>query len=106
MGLNAFMGKHTGVASDPVRSGRTARFVLGIVITFAAWAVLVYYAIELGSQVRSGNAEAWVLLVIAVVGAICCLFLSLLLGTRIVETTRAERAARPPHPAGGRRARR
>jgi len=102
----ASMGKHTGVAAEPGKRGRAAGSIAGIVVTFAAWAALVYYAIHLGSQVRSGNGSAWALLVIAILGAVCCLFLALLLGTRIVEAPRGERAARPPRVAGGRRARR
>lgn len=100
------MGKHTGVAADPGKRGRTVRATLGIVVTLAAWAVLVYYAIQLGSQVRSGNSGAWALLAIAVVGAVCCLFLCLLLSTRTLDGIRAEREARPPHTPGGRRAKR
>lgn len=100
------MGKHTGAVADPGKRGRTVRAALGIVATLVAWAILVYYAIQLGSQVRSGNSGAWALLAVAVVGAVCCLFLSLLLGARVLDEVRAERVARPPHIAGGRRAKR
>ena len=100
------MGKHTGVAAEPRRRGRAGAAIAGIVVTFVAWAALVYYAIQLGSDVRSGNGSAWTLLAIAIVGAVCCLFLSLLLGTRVVEAARTSRAQRPPRVAGGRRAKR
>ncbi len=103
---NARMGKHTGVAAEPGKSGRAMSSIIGIVVTFAAWAALVYYAIQLGSDVRAGNGSAWALLAIAVVGAVCCLFLSLLLGARVVESARTRRAERPPRVAGGRRAKR
>jgi hypothetical protein len=72
--------------------------------TALAWAVLVYYAIQLGSDAKAGETAAWVLLAIATVGAIGCLFLALILGGRVYELLRGE-----PHPAavpGGRRARR
>jgi len=106
MSHNASMGKHTGVAAVPEKRGRARAAIIGIVVTFVAWAALVYYAIQLGSDVRSGNGGAWTLLVIAVVGAVCCLFLSLLLGARVVEAARTARAERPPRVTGGRRARR
>ena len=100
------MGKHTGVVADPGKRGRTVRAALGIVATLAAWAILVYYAIQLGSQVRSGDSGAWALLAVAAAGAACCLFLCLLLSARLLDEVRAERAARPPRATGGRRAKR
>lgn len=112
------VGKHSGPAPDRARMrrfrGRRLRFALAALGTFLAWAVLVYFAIQIGSQVReegSGSPTAWVLLVIALIGAVCCLFLALQLVGKLLDRNRpagaAEHDAAPaPRPVGGRRARR
>lgn len=98
------MGKHSGPAQDPGQGRRVSLSVLAAVATLLAWAVLVYFAIQIGTRIRGGNSGAWVLLVIAVIGAVACLFLALLIGGRLFEGART--AAHAPHPTGGRRVRR
>lgn len=105
------VGKHSGPAPQHPGRGRRRRLALAALGTFLAWLVLVYLAIKIGGQVRSGgsgDSVAWVLLVIAVIGAICCLFLALQIAGRVLASTRAEAEAEAahPHPVGGRRARR
>lgn len=97
------VGKHSRarVRRAPRQSpGRLLGLGLGVLATFAAWCVLVYYAIQLGPQARSGTMAAWALLLVATLGAIGCLFLALILGGRIVELIRG--ASRTPAVAGRR----
>ena len=101
------VGKHSGPAPAHPGRGRRVRLTLGALATFVAWVVLVYLAIQIGGQVRTGNARAWVLLVIATIGAVCCLFLALQLAGKVLADRTAAQAApsAPSHPAGGRRIR-
>jgi hypothetical protein len=98
------VGKHSGATVSGPSLRRLWGQVAGMLATVVAWVVLVYYAIQLGPDAKAGELGAWVLLVIATLGAIGCLFLALILGGRLYELLRGE-----PHPAtlsGGRRARR
>jgi hypothetical protein len=78
---------------------------LGITASIVAWGYLVYLAIDFGTAARDGDSHGWYFLALATIGAIACLFLALMLGTRLVTRFRA--SARPPEtprPPGGRRA--
>ena len=78
---------------------------LGITAAVVAWGYLVYLAIDFGTSARDGDSRGWFFLALATVGAIACLFVALMLGTRLVARLRAS-APRPPEPPtpGGRRA--
>jgi hypothetical protein len=96
----------------PRRTGRgrqVATYGLGTALTALAWCVLVYLAIQLGPDVKDGEPRAWVLMVVAAIGAMACLFLALILGGQLVAVLRGKVAA-PPRtsrtPPGGRRAKR
>ena len=120
------MSKHSGSHSAP-RSSRAARpasstpssavprskalvLALGITATLVAWGFLVFAAIDFGREARSGEPAAWWLLVLATVGAAACLFVTLILGTKVLDLLRPpsapEEATPPPapRPPGGRRA--
>jgi hypothetical protein len=79
---------------------------LGITATLVAWGFLVWAAIDFGGQARNGESAAWAFLALATVGATACLFLTLILGNKVLATLRA--VASPPVRAGavpgGRRA--
>lgn len=60
-----------------------------------AWGYLVYAAIDFGSHARRGESTAWAFLALAAVGAAACLFVALMLASRIVQ-----RLSSPPGPAG------
>ena len=78
---------------------------LGITAAVIAWGFLVYLAIDFGTSGRDGNATGWWLLIVATLGAIACLFVAMMLGTRLVARLRSGPApSGPPRPPGGRRA--
>ncbi|MEO7943547.1 MAG: hypothetical protein ABIR34_09120 [Marmoricola sp.] len=103
------MGRHTGesaqeesayVATKPPRR-KILVLALFVTITLVAWGVLVYAAIDFGGEARSGEPTAWVFLTVATLGAAACLFVTLMLGTRIVSLVQGRQA--PARPQGGRR---
>lgn len=72
-----------------------------------AWGYLVYAAIDFGSSARSGNASAWMLLILAGLGAAACLFVGLMLLSRLSAALGVTRSPGDPdeeRPVGGRRA--
>jgi hypothetical protein len=80
---------------------------LGITAAVVAWGYLVYLAIDFGTAARDGDATGWWMLALATIGAIACLFVGMLLGTRFVQRLRGGSAPQPPTPPrvpGGRRA--
>jgi hypothetical protein len=116
------VGKHTGERAVEVRSDdagfprrKILLLALGVTATLVAWGVLVYAAIDFGQEARSGEPTAWVLLALTTLGAAACLFVTLILGARILplvqgggQTTKpptvAAPPARPARPPGGHRA--
>jgi hypothetical protein len=114
-GKRAAPGRHTGQArldDSPTSdgggrggNGRLLLLALGITAAVVAWGYLVYLAIDFGTTARDGDGRAWWFLAVATIGAISCLFVALMLGTRLVRRIRASAATPgPPRPPGGRRA--
>jgi hypothetical protein len=106
------VGKHTGERAEeaPRRRPRARRIVvlsLATLVTLVAWGVLVFAAIDLGREARSGESTAWTFLVLAGVGAAACLFVALILVGRLVAVLRGREVAppRPPRVPGRRVAR-
>jgi hypothetical protein len=94
-------------SSPPGDGGRLPLLLLalGITATVVAWGYLVYLAIDFGRDGRDGDTTGWWMLALATVGAIACLFVAMVLSTRLVQRLRAAAApAAPPRPPGGRRA--
>ena len=83
-GHNAFMtqsGGHRGERASR-RSGPLLPLVgygVGVLVSAAAWLFLVKAAIDFGASARDGEDEAWWFLGLAVLGAILCLLLTLVL---------------------------
>ena len=104
------VGTHAGPSVR--ETGRTAtgrrRQTLGLAVgstfTVIAWGLLVWAAIDFGGQARNGESIAWLFLILATVGAIGCLFLAMVLVSKLAESMRTGPA--PPRPSGGRRAKR
>ena len=70
-----------------------------------AWGYLVYLAIDFGTAARDGNSRGWWFLGLATIGAIACLFVAMMLGTRLASRLRASTPPPPgsPRTPGGRR---
>ncbi|HET7736904.1 MAG TPA: hypothetical protein VFK52_13075 [Nocardioidaceae bacterium] len=54
----------------------------GAVVSALAWYFLVNAAIDFGSEARNGRGIAWLFCVLATAGAIACMVMLLVLGTR------------------------
>ena len=99
------MGRHAGHAAPGPGAGRgLALPALAYLVTVIAWGVLGWFAIQMGPGAKLGELVAWIGLGTATVGAIGCLFLAMLLGTRVYDAVRE--ASTPPSTGGGKRARR
>ena len=113
-GKRAEPGRHAGQArlEQPAERAGQRRFAgpllllaLGITAAVVAWGYLVYLAIDFGTNARDGDGTAWCFLALATVGAIACLFVAMMFGTRLVTRLRAlSGPTSPPRPPGGRRA--
>jgi hypothetical protein len=57
----------------------------GVTLAVVAWGYLVYAAIDFGSTARSGDSQAWFFLVLASLGAVACLFVGLMLVSRLLR---------------------
>jgi RsiW-degrading membrane proteinase PrsW (M82 family) len=111
------VGRHSGERADSSTDSATSTsyvahhppnrttmvLALGLTATLVAWGVLVYAAIDFGGQARSGESTAWLLLGLATVGAAACLFVTLLVGARLLTLAQGKEHS-PPRPRGGRRA--
>jgi hypothetical protein len=107
VGENVPVGKHSGERTETpaLPRGRLLALALGITATLVAWGFLVWEAVNFGSQGRDGEALAWVFLALATFGATACLFLTLILGTKVLATLRARPPVPEPMPGGRRAAR-
>jgi hypothetical protein len=110
-GKRAEPGRHAGPArleEPPARErsslGRLLLLALGITAAVVAWGYLVYLAIDFGTAARDGDSTGWWLLGLATVGAIACLFVGMMLVTRLFARLRSGSPRSEPRPAGGRRA--
>ncbi len=104
---NVAVGTHARAEEPsyvPPKPPRRRIFLLALLVTvtLVAWGVLVYAAIDFGGEARSGEATAWTLLAITTIGAAACLFVTLILGARIVALVRGRQA--PVRTKGGHRA--
>ena len=88
--------------------------MLGAAITLCvvAWGYLVYAAIDFGTAAREGSSSAWTFMALACLGAIACLFVGLLLVSRLMRALGITSPPSPtdspappgPRPVGGKRA--
>jgi hypothetical protein len=100
------VGKHSGerAEAEPLPRRRLLGLAIGITATLVAWGLLVWAAIDFGGRARDGEGVAWVFLALATVGATACLFLTLILVTKLLATLRGEAGPRDVVPGGRRRA--
>jgi TRAP-type C4-dicarboxylate transport system permease small subunit len=89
-------GKRAGARQRRGLQPALLLLALFTVIALAAWAYLVYAAISFGGDARDGDHQSWAFLALAAVGAIACLFVALMLASRLIK-----RLATPaPSPSG------
>lgn len=105
-------GKRAGSrkGTRPKRKPRPALFVLalGVTLAVATWGYLVYAAIDFGIAGRGGDSQAWAFCALAMVGAVACLFVGLMLVARLARaigltSPPGPKEAEQPRPVGGRR---
>jgi fatty acid desaturase len=113
--------KHAGSRKAP-RPARPRRqinprvgvYAVGVTFCVVAWGYLVFAAIDFGGTAREGRGIAWLFLLVACIGAACCLFAGLMLGMRAlialglitppVDDDEPPTAPPAPRVPGGRRA--
>ncbi len=90
----------TGKRAGPKRQRSVTPALLalcvGVTLCVVAWGYLVKAAIDFGITARDGQSDAWWFLGLASIGAIACLFIGLMLISRI---TRRLGITKPPTPA-------
>ena len=95
-------GKRAGTrrAARPPREFRPDVLLLtiGTAAAVAAWAYLVWAAIGFGGDARDGDIRSWVMLAVASIGAVACLFAGLMLITRLSGALGRSSAPPPPRP--------
>ena len=84
---------------------------IGVTAGVIAWGYLVKAAIDFGIEARSGTSDAWLFLGLASLGAVACLFIGLLMISRLLRELGIGKASSgpgepepPPRTPGGRRA--
>src|SRR5690606_4769261 len=82
-------GKRAGARrARPARAAprvntRVLGLAAGITLCVVAWGYLVYAAIDFGGAGRSGSSSGWAMLALASAGAMACLFVGLMLASRL-----------------------
>lgn len=72
----------------------------GATLAVIGWGYLVWMAIDFGRSAKAGDSARWVLLVVAAVGAIACLFTAVMLIARLLRSLGVISPAAPtPHSA-------
>lgn len=70
----------------------------GVTLAVVAWGYLVYAAIDFGASARGGDQEAWYFLALASLGAVACLFIGLMLVSRLLRRLGITSAPAPAPP--------
>ena len=81
-------GRHSAPSPPrtvPVRV--IAGYAVGVLVSAAAWVFLARAAIDFGTTAREGETAGWAFVALAVVGAIGCLLLAVVLGSRVLMAT-------------------
>ncbi|MEP6816544.1 MAG: hypothetical protein ABI873_13440, partial [Marmoricola sp.] len=99
------MGSEKQRAGGPMSPARMLALAAGVTATVVAWGVLVFAAIDFGRSARDGQSGDWVFLVLSTVGAVACMFLAIVLASKMQTLMRgdptrphSELSAHPPGP--------
>jgi hypothetical protein len=77
---------------------RVGVYAAGVTFCIVAWGYLVFAAIDFGGSAREGRSIAWLFLLVACIGAACCLFAGLMLGMRALVALGLITAPAADHP--------
>ncbi|MBU1801148.1 MAG: hypothetical protein KKA97_02685 [Actinobacteria bacterium] len=88
-------GKRAGARQKRGFNPALLLLALGVTASVVAWGYLVFAAVDFGGAARDGDGAAWGFLALASLGAVACLFLGLILLSRIA---RALGLTQPPPP--------
>ena len=69
---------------------RAALLSAGVTGTVVAWGLLVFAAIDFGGKARDGEPGNWWFLGLATLGAMACMFLAILLASRLQAEMRGQ----------------
>ena len=104
MGTGKRAGSRRAAKKAPSFQSSLLAPAAGVTLAVVAWGYLVYAAIDFGSTARSGDSQAWFFLVLASLGAVACLFVGLMLVSRLLR--RLGITEDPAHPRSHRTHRR
>jgi hypothetical protein len=79
------IGSRRGPKKKPSLQPSLLGLAIGVTLAVIAWGYLVYAAIDFGSTARGGERQAWWFLGIASFGAVACLFIGLMLISRLLR---------------------
>jgi hypothetical protein len=96
-------GKRAGSRRAPKKKAALRPGLLGlaagVTLAVVAWGYLVYAAIDFGASARGGDQNAWWFLGLASLGAVACLFIGLMLVSRLLRRLGITSGpAAPPRP--------
>lgn len=69
---------------------RVLSMAAAVTVTVVAWGVLVFSAIDFGRTARDGDASDWLFLVLATIGAVGCMFLAIVMASKLQVLMRAQ----------------
>ena len=75
---------------------RSALLSAAVTGTVVAWGLLVFAAIDFGGKARGGEPGNWWFLALATLGAMACMFLAILLASRLQAEMRGQGPPRRP----------
>lgn len=108
--MDSAVGRHSDTRTEQPAAGldRSSRVIAALAtaltIALVAWIYLVWLAIDFGARARAGTGgEAWWLLAATSLGAMACLFLALIMLTRLGRVWGVGVRPSPDRLPGGRR---
>jgi hypothetical protein len=111
---NGPVGSARQGSGQTISHARVLALAAGVTATVVAWGVLVFAAIDFGRSARDGQADDWIFLTLATLGAVACMFLAIVLASKMQTLMQGDptrphpEMQEPPRPkgtpAGGKRA--
>jgi cytosine/uracil/thiamine/allantoin permease len=83
-------------SGQTISHARVLALAAGVTATVVAWGVLVFAAIDFGRSARDGQSGDWVFLTLATLGAVACMFLAIVLASKMQTLMQGDPTR--PHP--------